>query len=196
MKGKFNPAGDPTASNSASAKKGKSHVKIAASRKIDNIAPMSKAFPPRMRASARSSASFAIVASKFNEEYVQSLVDNVRKELESLEPGANVVLIWTPGSFEIPLFTQAAAELKRFQAIIALGVIIEGETEHANLVAESVTTALLDISLKYRLPVIHQVLLVKNESQAKERCMGNEHNRGVEAARAAVSAARRLPEIL
>jgi len=156
---------------------------------------MSNAFPPRMRASNRSTASFAIVASKFNEEFVQSLVDNARKELESLEPGSNVVLIWTPGSFEIPLFTQAAAELKRFQAIIALGVIIEGETEHARLVAESVTGALLDISLKHRLPVIHEVLLVQDEARARERCMGTEHNRGIEAARAAVSAARKLPEI-
>ena len=157
---------------------------------------MSKAFPPRLRSSGHSAASYAIVASQFNEEFVQSLVDNARSELNALEPGADVVLTWTPGSFEIPLFVQATAELKRFQAIIALGVIVEGETDHARLIADSVTRSLLDLSLKHKLPVIHEVLLVKDEAQAKARCMGTEHNRGVEAARAAVWAARKLLEIV
>ena len=127
---------------------------------------------------------------------MQSLVDNAHRELNALEPAANIVLIWTPGSFEIPLFVQAVADLKRFQAIIALGVIVEGETEHARLIAESVTRSLLETSLRYKLPVVHGVLLVKDEAQAKARCMGKEHNRGVEVARAAVSAARKLPEIV
>jgi 6,7-dimethyl-8-ribityllumazine synthase len=157
---------------------------------------MSNAFPPRLRSSSHSAASYAIVASKFNEVFVQSLVDNAHRELNALEPAANIVLIWTPGSFEIPLFVQAVADLKRFQAIIALGVIVEGETEHARLIAESVTRSLLETSLRYKLPVVHGVLLVKDEAQAKARCMGKEHNRGVEVARAAVSAARKLPEIV
>lgn len=157
---------------------------------------MSKSFPPRLRPVGHSAASYAIVASKFNQEFVQALVDNAHSELSALEPGANIVLVWTPGSFEIPLFVQATAELGRFQAIIALGVILEGETDHARLIAEAVTRSLLDISLKHKVPVIHEVLLVKNEEQARARCMGTEHNRGVESARAAVSAARKLPEIL
>ena len=141
-------------------------------------------------------ASYAIVASKFNQQFVESLVNNAQTELGALEPGSQIVLIWTPGSFEIPLFVQATAELNRFQAILALGVILEGETEHARLIAEAVTRSLMDISLKHKLPVIHEVLLVKDETQARARCMGTEHNRGVEAARAAVSAARKLPEIV
>lgn len=157
---------------------------------------MSKSFPPRLRSVGHSTASYAIVASKFNQEFVQALVDNAHSELSALEPGANIVLVWTPGSFEIPLFVQATAELDRFQAIIALGVILEGETDHARLIAEAVTRSLLDLSLKHKLPVIHEVLLVKNEEQARTRCLGTEHNRGVEAARAAVSAARKLPEIV
>ena len=157
---------------------------------------MSKAFPPRLRSSGPSKASYAIVASKFNQEFVQSLVDNAHTELNVLEPGAQIVLVWTPGSFEIPLFVQATAELNRFQAIIAFGVILQGETDHARLIAEAVTHSLLDLSLKHRVPVIHEVLLVKDEAQARARCMGTEHNRGVEAARAAVSASRKLPEIV
>lgn len=196
MKGKFTPANAETASRTTCRDFSNVDVSIAGTRKIDNIAAMSNAFPPRLRAQSHSPASYAIVASKFNEVFVQSLVDNAHSELSALEPKANIVLIWTPGAFEIPLFVQAAAELKRFQAIIALGVILEGETLHAQLIAEAVSRALLEISLKHKLPVLHGVLLLKDEAQAKARCMGTEHNRGVEAARAAVSAARKLPEIV
>ena len=157
---------------------------------------MSTAFPPRLRSSRKSTSIYAIVASKFNQEFVESLVKKAQTELGVLEPGSQIVLIWTPGSFEIPLFVQASAELNRFQAILALGVILEGETEHARLIAEAVTRSLMDISLKHKLPVIHEVLLVKDEAQARARCMGTEHNRGAEAARAAVSAARKLAEIV
>ena len=157
---------------------------------------MSKAFPPRPRTSGnKSSSSYAIVASKFNETSVQALLDHAHAELNALDPDASVVLLWTPGSFEIPLFVQAAVELNRFDAILALGVILQGETAHATLIAESITKALLDISLKHRVPVIHEVLFLKNEEQARERCLGTTHNRGTEAARAAVSAARKLSEI-
>ena len=180
MKGKFTPANAETASRTTCRDFSNVHVRIAGTRKIDNIATMSNAFPPRLRTQSHSPAS----------------VDNAHSELSALEPAASIVLIWTPGSFEIPLFVQAAAELKRFQAIIALGVILEGETLHAQLIAEAVSRALLEISLKYKLPVLHGVLLLKDEAQAKARCMGTEHNRGVEVARAAVSAARKLPEIV
>lgn len=157
---------------------------------------MPKAFPARPRTmSGKFDYSYAIVASKFNETYVQAMVDRAHGELNSLDPEAQVVLVWTPGSFEIPLFVQATASLKRFDAILALGVLFQGGTPHAQLIAESVTKALLDISLAHRVPVIHEVLLLQNEDQAKERCLGDQHNRGVEAARAAVFAARKLSEI-
>lgn len=156
---------------------------------------MPKAFPLRPRSATDTSFSFAIVASQFNDSYVQPLVDNARRELAELEPDAAVEVFRTPGSFEIPIFVQAAAGLKRFHAILALGVVFQGETAHAALIAESVTKALLDISLAHRVPVIHEVLFLKNEDQAKARCLGAEHNRGVEAARAAVMAARNLLEI-
>ena len=156
---------------------------------------MSKAFPHRPRPTGKSDFSYAIVASKFNEAYVQAMVDHAHTELNSLDPESPVVLLWTPGSFEIPLFVQAAAELKRFNAILALGVILQGETAHATLIAEAITKSLLEISLKHRLPVIHEVLLLQNKDQARERCLGTTHNRGTEAARAAVSAARKLSEI-
>ncbi len=163
--------------------------------KIVNIPSMPKAFPLRPRTATDTSFSYAIVASQFNDTFVQPLVDHAMRELASLEPGARIEVFRTPGSFEIPVFVQAAADLKRFNAILALGVVFQGETGHATLIAESVTKALLDISIAHRIPVIHEVLFVKNEEQAKERCLGLEHNRGIEAARAAVLAARNLSEV-
>ncbi len=156
---------------------------------------MSKAFPLRPRTTGKTDFSYAIVASKFNETYVQSMVDHAHSELNELEPEAPVVLLWTPGSFEIPLFVQAALELKRFDAVLALGVILQGETAHATLIAEAVTRSLIELSLKHRTPVLHEVLLLLNEDQARERCLESTHNRGTEAARAAVTAARKLSEI-
>jgi 6,7-dimethyl-8-ribityllumazine synthase len=156
---------------------------------------MSTAFPARPREANTPSLSNAIVASMFTETYTQALVDNACRELAALEPDSSTMLIWAPGSFEIPLFAQSAAEMKRFHAIITFGVILQGETGHATLIAEAVTRSLLDISLKHRMPVIHEVLLLKDEAQAKARCIEIEHNRGIEAARAAVLAARTLSEI-
>lgn len=156
---------------------------------------MSKSVPMRPRLAPKATLSFAIVASQYNAQYTQSLVDNAYAEINVLEPGATVSLVSTPGSFEIPLMVQSLAELERYQAIIALGVLFQGETAHAALVAQSVTNALMNISIAHRVPVIHEVLLVENEEQAKARCLDPELNRGVEAARAAVAAARTLREI-
>jgi len=153
---------------------------------------MDKQFPTRPSIDASSSRSYAIVASEFNKDLVQSLADHAIAELISLEPDAVADVFWVPGSFEIPLFVQAAAKSRRYDAVIALGVILQGETAHATIVADAVTHALLNISLEYELPVVHEVLLVNTLEQAQARCMGTEHNRGVEAAKAAVSATRNL----
>ena len=156
---------------------------------------MSKSVPMRPRLAPKATLSFAIVASQYNAQFTQQLVDNAYRELNILEPGATVSLVSAPGSFEIPLMVQSVAELDRYQAIIALGLIVQGETAHATLIAQSVTTSLLGISLAHRVPVIHGILLVDNEEQARVRCIDQEFNRGVEAARAAVSAARTLRDI-
>lgn len=153
---------------------------------------MSKLLPVRPRQTTKAALSFAIIASQYNAEYVQALVDHASKELLALEPGAAITVIHVPGAFEIPLLAKAAAESHLYQAILALGVILEGQTSHADLIARGVTQALLEISLSHRLPVIHGVLLLGNEEQARTRCMGRELNRGTEAARAAVATARAL----
>jgi 6,7-dimethyl-8-ribityllumazine synthase len=138
---------------------------------------------------------FAIVASQYNATYVNGLVANARRELEAIGPGMNVTVHEVPGAFEIPLVVQELATRGEIDAIIALGVIIEGETQHAALVAATVTDALQRIALNHRMPVIHEVLLVKNEEQARTRCLEGELNRGVEAARAAVRMAHVVADL-
>jgi len=128
---------------------------------------------------------FAIVASQYNSEFVNGLVDHARRELEAISNTFNVVTYEVPGAFEIPLVAQEVASRGGVDALIALGVIIEGETQHAALIARSVTDALQQVGLAQRVPVIHEVLLVKNEAQARARCLDEEINRGTEAARTA-----------
>ena len=128
----------------------------------------------------------AIVASQYNQEFVDGLCAHAQKELGQLLPDSSVQQFFVPGAFEIPLMVQEVAERGAYAVIIALGVIIEGETQHAQLVAEAITHSLLDLSLRHRIPVIHEVLLVENEAQARERCLGETMNRGTEAARSAV----------
>ena len=139
--------------------------------------------------------SFAIVASQYNQEFVKGLVDHATRELDTLSPGANIALIEVPGAFEIPLAVQEVAARGGIEAIIALGVIIRGETEHADLIGTAVTNALLDAGLRYRLPVIHEVLLLDNEDQARARTLGTELNRGTEAARAAIKMSRIIGDL-
>jgi len=145
---------------------------------------MSTAIPSRPRQTGQR-RTFAIVSSQYNSEYVNGLVDHARRELEAISASTNVVTYEVPGAFEIPLVVQEVATRGGIDAIIALGVIIEGETQHAALIAKSVTHALQQVSLAQRLPVIHEVLLVKNEAQARARCLDEEINRGTEAARCA-----------
>jgi 6,7-dimethyl-8-ribityllumazine synthase len=154
---------------------------------------MSNAIPSRPRQFGQR-RNVAIVASEYNSEFVEGLVSHAQQELGLLLPESAIQLYRVPGAFEIPLLVQEVAERGAANAIIALGVLIQGETQHARLVAEVVTEALLDLSLRFRLPVIHEVLLVDNEAQARQRCIDAEINRGTEAARIAVRMIQALVE--
>ena len=155
---------------------------------------MSTAVAPRPRLIATKRA-FAIVASKFNAEYVQGLVNHTTDELRSLAPAAVVTLHQVPGAFEIPIVVREVASKRNVDAVIAIGLILKGSTTHAEHLSHSVTNALQQIAIEYGVPVIHAVLSVENEEQARERCLGNKINRGVEAARAAVEVAAVISDL-
>ncbi len=147
---------------------------------------MSQAAPQRPRVSI-SRANIAIVASLYNEAYVNAMLDAVREELHDLVPDAQVVTYRVPGAFEIPVCAEFVLRNTGPDALIALGVILRGATEHADLVGASVTDALMRMAVAHVVPVVHEVLLLDSEEQARERCMGERINRGTEAARVAVN---------
>ena len=155
---------------------------------------MSSTAPPRPRI-LKNRRTFIIVASQFNARYVQGLVDHAEKELNTLAPNATISIQRVPGAFEIPVVVRELASLAKGDAIIACGVIMQGETNHAKNLSRSVTDALQRIAVDYGVPVINVVLSFDNEAQARARCLENKINRGTEAARAAVEIANVMSEL-
>ncbi len=145
---------------------------------------MSTTLPTKPRNVTKKSH-ISLVVSRYNEKFTEALVDNTRKELNELMPNSRVEVIYVPGAFEVPVTVAALLKKNQSHAIIALGLIIRGETKHGDLVAESVTNSLQNLAVQHCKPVIHEVLLVNDEKQAYARCIGSQLNRGVEAARAA-----------
>jgi len=136
----------------------------------------------------------AIVSSTYHETFANGLLDHARRELEIISPGSEIIVYEVPGAFEIPLVVQSVAEAGGVDTLIAFGLLLEGQTAHAKLISESVTNALMQIGLRTGVPIIHEVLVVQNEEQARARCLGEELNRGTEAARVAVRMAQVMGE--
>ncbi len=133
---------------------------------------------------------FAVVAARWNEQYVRRLVDAALDTLR--RAGArdeNVELTWVPGSLELPVAASWAADSGRFDAILAFGVVIRGETEHFRLVADGATQGLQRVALDTGVPVLLGVLAVNDAAQAEARCGGTHGNTGAQTALAAVSMA-------
>ena len=148
---------------------------------------MSSELPRKPRVFNTKRSRLAIVASNYNERYADALVDSVIDELGDFLPQARVDLVRVPGAFEIPVAVRALLDLEQPTCVIALGVLIRGETRHADLVATSVCDTLQRMAVESRTPIINEVLLLDNEEQAKLRCLDEDRNRGIEAARAAAA---------
>src|ERR1043166_2045798 len=155
---------------------------------------MSKASPSAPRI-AKARQTFHIVASRFNAQYVDGLMDHVTEELRVLAPQGTILIHRVPGSFEIPVVAREVAIQNKADAIIACGVILQGETDHAQNLSRSVTDALQRIAIAHGIPVINAVLSFGNQNQARARCLEEKINRGTEAARAAVEIADVLSEV-
>ncbi|MDD4734990.1 MAG: 6,7-dimethyl-8-ribityllumazine synthase [Kiritimatiellae bacterium] len=129
----------------------------------------------------------ALVASRFNIELtsklaryaVQALIEHGVKE-------ADITLIWVPGAYEIPTIAGELAKNGHYDAILALGVVVQGETQHAQLINEHIALALGRMSIEYALPVIYEVISAASLAQAEERCTGEKKSRGWYAALAAL----------
>jgi 6,7-dimethyl-8-ribityllumazine synthase len=132
---------------------------------------------------------FAIVASRYNTRYVDAMLRSAKAEL--LRSGATIRVVRVPGAYEIPVVAKRLARASQppLSGIICLGVILRGQTVHAAHIGDAVSRALMEIQLAHEVPVIHEVLLLENEEQARVRCLGKTHNRGMEAAQTALAMA-------
>ena len=132
-------------------------------------------------------ARIAIVASAYNAEYVDGMLDAALAALS--EAGVDEVeLIRVPGAFEIPVVAAKLTRRKRQRpgAVICLGVILRGQTTHAEHIGQNVSRLLGDLAMETGVAIIHEVLLLENKAQAKARCLSAKTNRGSEAAHTAL----------
>ncbi len=130
---------------------------------------------------------FGIVCARFNSFFVSKLLDGAVDTL--LRHGASekdINVAWVPGSFEIPLVCKKMAESGKYDALLALGVVIQGSTAHANFVNAEVSKGLAQVSLEKGLPVIYGVVTTENIEQAIERSGCKAGNRGASAAETAI----------
>ncbi|WP_027812023.1 6,7-dimethyl-8-ribityllumazine synthase [Burkholderia cenocepacia] len=127
-----------------------------------------------------------IVQSRFNEPVCNGLADACVEELERLGvTGEDVLLVSVPGALEIPLALQKLAESGQFDALIALGAVIRGETYHFELVSNESGAGITRIGLDFNLPIANAVLTTENDEQAVARMA----EKGRDAARVAVEMA-------
>ena len=149
----------------------------------------------KLKKAAFTGGRFAIVAAKYNPKYVDAMVKSARSVLASADP-ATVDVFRVPGSFEIPVVAARLAEAQpAYDAILCFGAILRGATSHANHIAEAVSQALAQLQILRGIPIIHGVLLFENEEQARVRCLGREHNRGIEAGQVALEMAQVMRKI-
>ena len=142
---------------------------------------------PSARRSARG-LRIAILRALFNPSVTDGLLAGAQAALAELGADQRRVHVFDlPGAFELPLAARAAARSGRFDAIVALGAVIQGETDHYQHVAREAAAGLAAAARETGVPVGFGVLTVRREEQALARAGTSEDNKGAEAARAAVS---------
>lgn len=133
-----------------------------------------------------------IVQARFNQKLTDQLAQSCLAELEALGVSAKHIRhVTVPGALEVPVALNAMAQSDRYDALIALGCIIRGETYHFELVANESGAGVSRVSLDHELPVANAILTVENEAQAWARA----EEKGRDAARVAVEMANLMEEI-
>ena len=144
---------------------------------------MSPPLPPTIRSAGRSAVRLGIVASQFNAEVSHRLLERARAQAQSM--GVEIAVTTVPGALEIPLALQWMAQSGRFDALVALGAVIRGETYHFEVVANESARGLMDVALDFGLPIANGILTTEDEQQAIARL-----DKGAEAVRVAVEMAK------
>lgn len=133
----------------------------------------------------------AVVATRWNVEVIDALLAGAHRALKVWGvPDAHITELRAPGAYELPLAAQALLHGGRFDAVIALGAVIRGDTPHFEYVAGECARGLMDVQLKFNKPVAFGVLTVNTPQQATERCGPGDDNKGFEAVCAALDMIR------
>ncbi|HEU4564593.1 MAG TPA: 6,7-dimethyl-8-ribityllumazine synthase [Gemmatimonadaceae bacterium] len=133
---------------------------------------------------------FAIVASRFNESIVQRLVDGAMDALT--RHGAafeDVDVAWVPGAWELPAIARRLMTTERYDALIAVGAVVRGDTPHFEYVAGEASRGLADVAAEFDMPVGFGLLTCDDMAQAEARAGGEHGNKGWDAALAAMEMA-------
>ncbi len=145
---------------------------------------------------APANAKFAILISRFNEFITSKLLGGCTDTL--MRHGVaedNIEIAWSPGSFEIPIIAQKLASSGRFAAVICLGAVIRGGTDHYQYVASEVSKGIAHVGLATGVPCIFGVLTCDNVEQAIERAGTKSGNKGADAANAAIEMANLIQQL-
>lgn len=137
-----------------------------------------------------------IVAARFNEFIVSKLVSGCEDTL--LRHGVlseDIALAWVPGAFEIPLIASRMAKSGKYDAVIALGAVIRGSTNHYDYVCSEVSKGVANVSLNSDIPVMFGVLTTDTIEQAIERAGTKAGNKGAECAQGAIEMVNLLREL-
>ena len=132
-------------------------------------------------------AKIGIVASRFNEFIVSKLIGGAEDAL--VRHGVNtddIELAWVPGAFEIPMVAQKMAESKKYDAVICLGAVIKGSTDHYDYVCAEVSKGIATVAMNTKVPTLFGVLTTDNIEQAIERAGTKAGNKGYDVACSAI----------
>lgn len=135
----------------------------------------------------------AVVAARFNEAVTAPLVEGAVGVLRRRGVD-DVRVVWVAGALELPVVARAAFDAG-FEAVVAVGAVIRGETDHYELVSREATRGLVEVSLAAGRPVGNAVLAVHEYGQAVERALPGPGNKGAEAAEAVLAAAEAMAEL-
>ncbi len=139
---------------------------------------------------------FGLVVSRFNEFITNRLLEGAQDAL--LRHGVSdedIEVSWAPGAFEIPLIAQKLAQTNKYDAVICLGAVVQGETPHFAYIAAEVTKGIAKVSLDTGLPVVYGVITADSLEQAIERAGAKAGNAGFKAAVSAIEMANLLKSI-
>ena len=141
---------------------------------------------PEVTIAKHPKAKVAIISSSWHPEICEALVAGARRALEAAEV-KKIKVIYVPGSFEIPLASQHAFE-KGFDAVVAVGLVLKGETPHFEYVCQGVTQGVMDVQLKWSKPIGYGVLMCDDLDQAIARSglAGSKEDKGYDSAIAAL----------